>query len=217
MPLAFFVYMGTITAIKNTKGQGKRVNIYIDGKFLLALDVDIAVREKLKVNMELEPGRVPLLEKSQQLKRGMDAAVRYLGYRPRSESEIRERLSQRGFDAETVEAVAGKLKEQGLIDDSSFARFWMENRETFSPRSRYLTARELKKKGVADEVIDDAVNGIDDSESAYRTASTRAGRMTVADYNEFRERLGGYLRRRGFNWETIKKVIEKIWQERQEA
>jgi regulatory protein len=209
--------MGTITAIKNAKGQGKRVNIYIDGKFALALDVEIAVREKLKVNSELEPGRVPLLEKSQQLKRGMDAAVRYLGYRPRSESEIRERLSRRGFDAETVEAVAGKLIEQGLIDDSSFARFWKENREAFSPRSKYLTARELKKKGVADEVIDDAVSGIDDSESAYQTASVRAARMTFTDYSEFRNRLGGHLRRRGFSWEIIKKIIEKIWQERQEA
>ena len=126
-------------------------------------------------------------------------------------------MQRRGFEAEIIKSVIIKLKEQGLVDDSAFARFWTENRESFSPHSRYFTKRELKQKGVAEEIIDDAVSTIDDSEGAYRTAAARATRMHAADYEDFRSRLGGYLRRRGFSYETINKTITKIWQERESS
>jgi regulatory protein len=206
--------MGKITEIKNGKRDAKRVNIFVDGRFMLALDTEIAFKEKIWVDTELNPDRISELERSDRIKQGMDTAVRFLGYRPRSETEIKERLQRHGFEGDIVEIVISKLKEQGLVDDRAFARFWTENRESFSPHSQYFTRRELKQKGVAEEIIDETVSIIDDSESAYRTALTGARRINTAEYGDFRNRLGGYLRRRGFSYETINKTIERIWQEK---
>jgi len=148
------------------------------------------------------------------LQRCLEAAYRYLSYRPRSESEIRERLQRRGFDAETIGAAIGQLGEQNLLNDGDFAQFWKENRESFSPRSQWLTGLELKRKGVTNDVIEQVVAGMDDGENAYRAALQKARRGAPTDYQSFRRRLGDYLRRRGFNYEVIGHTVEKVWQER---
>ena len=146
--------------------------------------------------------------------RCLDAAFRYLDYRPRSEAELRGRLKRRGFDDEHVEAALARLREQGLVDDLAFAEFWKGNRESFRPRSRRLTALELRQKGVANDVINRVVADIDDEDSAYRAAQNRAHRLPDADYREFRHRLGEYLKRRGFGYRVIIRTVERLWQER---
>jgi regulatory protein len=146
--------------------------------------------------------------------RCLDAAFRYLDYRPRSEAELRGRLKRRGFDEESVAATLSSLREQGLVDDLAFAEFWKDNRESFRPRSRRLTALELRQKGVAEEVINRVVADIDDEDSAYRAAQGRARRMPDSDYREFRHRLGEYLKRRGFGYRVITHTVERLWQER---
>ena len=209
--------MGRITEIKTGKKGAKRVNIFVDGKFMLALDIEIAVKEKIMVDTEFNTERIPELERKDRIKQGLDTALRFLGYRPRSESEIRDRLQQRGYTGEIVDAIINKLKEQGLVDDTAFARFWIENRESFSPRSRYFTRRELRRKGVEEDIIEEVVSVIDDSQSAYRTALRGSRHINTVDYGDFRNRLGSYLQRRGFNYETINKTIENIWQEKKKG
>ncbi|MEK7354022.1 MAG: regulatory protein RecX [Chloroflexota bacterium] len=141
------------------------------------------------------------------------AATRYLGYRPRSEPELRDRLRRRGFSTESTEAVIAKLKRLKLVDDAAFAEFWKDNRESFSPRSKALTRLELKQKGLSDDIIDQAVATIDDEDSAYRAATSKARIIARSDYESFRRRLGGYLQRRGFNYGVIEHTIKRVWQE----
>ena len=145
----------------------------------------------------------------------MNAAIRYIGYRPRSESEVRQRLRQRGFEDDCVEKVVDGLKEQGLIDDTSFARFWKENRDDFSPRSRWLTRVELQRKGIDRELIEQVVGEVDDNDSAYRAALSKARHLSSSDYQLFRRRLGEHLKRRGFTYEVISNTIAKVWREQQ--
>lgn len=208
--------MGKITAIKDIRKQGKRVGIYVDGKFILSVNLETALQKKLKVDTELSSELIKELAEKDEIYRCREAAVRFLNYRPRSESELRKRLERRGFKGGVIDIVTGRLKEQGLIDDVSFAEFWTDNRESFSPRSRYLTRLELRKKGVSEDAIDRAVSSIDDSGSAYRVALSRTRRMSAADYTEFRRRLADYLRRRGFDYDVINRVVEKIWKEKGE-
>jgi regulatory protein len=148
-----------------------------------------------------------------QYQRCFNAAVQYLNYRPRSEPELKERLHRRGFNGDSIEAVITRLKEQGLVDDTAFAQFWKDNREYFSPRSQWLTRLELKKKGVAEDIIDKVVSTIDDEDSAYRAATKKAHSLPRADYPSFRRRLGEYLRRRGFSYGVINHTVDRLWQD----
>ncbi len=203
-----------ITDLRTGKGRDKRLNIFLDGRFAFSLGAEVAERENLQVGQELSSNQIESLTGSDEVQRCLEAAYRYLGYRPRSESEIRERMQRRGFAAETIDAVVIRLGEQALLDDEAFARFWKENRDSFRPRSRWLTGLELRRMGVGNSVIDQVVAGIDDEENAYRAALQKTRHGTPADYQSFRRRLGGYLRRRGFNCEVISHTLERIWQER---
>ena len=207
--------MKRITAIRTGRGRGKRVNMFLDDKFAFSLEAEVAVMEGLKVGQELSDSQIEALARSDHFHRCLNAAARYLSYRPRSESELRERLYRRGFGDDSVEAVIAKLKEQGLVDDIAFAQFWKDNRESFSPRSRWLTKLELRRKGVAEEIMDKVVNTVDDEDSAYRAALSKARSLPLSDYQDFRRRLGDYLRRRGFSYEVINHTVELMWQEQE--
>jgi len=205
--------MGKITALRPGKGRGKRINVFVDGKFAFSLEADVVAKEKLQVEQLLSTEQIAALNRVDYFHRCLNAAFHYLGYRPRSEAELRERLQRRGFDGDTQEAVIARLKEQGFVDDIAFARFWHDNRQSFSPRSQWLTKLELRRKGIADDIIDQVVNAIDDDDSAYQAALGKARSLTLSDYQSFRRRLGGYLRRRGFSYGVINNAVERMWQE----
>jgi regulatory protein len=205
--------MSKITELKAGKSREKRVNVYLDEKFAINMLTDVALKEGLKVGLEITESRLKALADADSRQRCYNAATRFLAYRPRSESEIRQRLLRHGFDETMIEKTLARLKEQGLADDAAFARFWIENRETFSPRSRRLAELELKRKGLSADIIEQATGEVDDGESAYRAAQSRMRRLTTSDYQTFRRRLWQYLGRRGFSYSVIKETTEKVWKE----
>ena len=205
--------MRKITALRVGRERRKRVNVSLDGRFAFSLEAEVAIKEGLQVGQELSTSQIEALARSDHYQRCLNATAHYLSYRPRSEFELRERLHQRGFDGDSVEAVLAKLKEQGLVDDTAFAQFWKDNRESFSPRSQWLTKLELRRKGVANNIIDQIADTIDDEDSAYRAALSKARSLPLSDYQSFRRRLGDYLKRRGFGYGVINHTIERLWSE----
>jgi regulatory protein len=205
--------MSKITKLTPGRSREKRVNVFLDGKFIFSLLTEVAIKEGLQVGQELSANQVELLTKSNQFHRGFSAAIRYLSYRPRSEAEVRQRLQRHGFNGDCIEKVIAKLKEQGLVDDTAFARAWKENRESFRPRSKQLTRLELQRKGLDSGIIDQIVSEVDNGDSAYRAAVSKARRLSASEFPDFRRRLGEYLRRRGFDYEVINHTVERVWKE----
>ena len=205
--------MSVITRLATARNRDKKINIYLDGKYTLSLPADVVIQEGLKTDQELSASRVKSLAAAERQRRCRNAAVLYLSHRPRSEFEVRQRLQRRGFEGDCIENVVTNLKEQGHIDDASFARFWKENRQDFNPRSRWLTSVELQRKGISRELIDQVVSEVDDNDNAYQAALNKARHLSSPDYQLFRRRLGEHLKRRGFNYEVINTTIARVWQE----
>ncbi len=205
--------MAKITALRFSRTYGERVRVSLEGAPDFSLQAEVVVHENLKVGQEIADDRIEVLKKRDLCERCYYAAAHYLSFRPRSETELKERLTKRGFDSSSIRTVISRLKDQGLLDDQAFARFWVDNRTRLGPRSRWLIGRELKQKGISSEAIDRAVDTLDDAEAAYNAAASRASRLAGADYESFRIRLGQYLRRRGFGYGVIKETTVRLWQE----
>ena len=148
------------------------------------------------------------------LEKGTSQALRFLSYRPRSESEVRRRLAGK-FPGQVTESVVQRLKELGLLNDASFAQEWARSRVAHRPRSAAAIRRELLGKGIDRDTAQAAVETLDDDESAYRAGQRAAASLADADYMTFRRRLQGYLYRRGFNGAAIRKAAERLWEERE--
>lgn len=143
-----------------------------------------------------------------------ERALNLLSYRPRSTDEVRRKLQESNkFSENAVEKALEKLERAGLLDDEAFARYWVENRERFSPRSARALRHELRQKGVSDRVVEDVVTSLDEEDAAYRAAQAKLSRYANAEEDEFRKKLGGYLSRRGFSYGTVRDVLDRIWNE----
>jgi regulatory protein len=209
--------MSRITALRATgrsRQNGKsKTKVFLDGQPALTLEIEAVVNQGLHVGQELSADDIEVLTREGHFYRCLNAATHFLSYRPRSEAELRKRLVQRGFQSDIIEAVIKRLKEQSLVDDVAFAQFWKENRDTFSPRSQWLTGLELRRKGVSEDIISTVVSDVDDDDSAYRAASSRARRLPLSDYQTFHRRLGDFLKRRGFGYGVITGTVHRLWQE----
>ncbi len=205
--------MAVITGLVASKGRPQKVKVYLDGKYAFSLEAAVALEARLHTRQELSQTKIDRLEHENRLRRALAAAGRLLSFRPRSEHELRQKLAQKGYDAATVAASLKYLKEHGLVDDAAFARYWAENRTTFSPRSGRLVQLELRQKGVTAEVAQEMSGAVDDEAAAYAAGSKRASRLEASDYEQFRRRLGEYLRRRGFGYDVINRSVKRLWQE----
>lgn len=135
-------------------------------------------------------------------------ASRYLSYRPRSESELRGLLAKRGFPSDEIDETVLRLKEKGLLNDLRFARLWKGSRLSLRPRSQRMIRLELEEKGVSQEIIDEATADIDDEDVAYGLALKRIQKSPQDE--KWKIHLYNFLKRRGFNHETITQTIRKI-------
>ena len=142
----------------------------------------------------------------------IDAALRFLSYRPRSEAEVRRRLSRR-FPPHMVDRAVGDLKKRGLLDDAAFARFWLGSRERHRPRGASAIRWELLRLGVPREVVDEALEGLDEENNAYQAAIKVLHRLARPDLVTFRKKLFPYLRRRGFGAYAINRTVQRLWSE----
>ena len=153
---------------------------------------------------------------AQQQAKARQEALRFLSYRNRSRAEVRRKLA-RHYPAGVVEQVIARLVEQRYLDDVSFAIEWRRQRERRRPRGQSLLRRELQGLGVDREVIQEALDGIDEAENAYRAASAIARRLAAidsgTDYGHFRRKVWDYLQRRGFDHSAIRSTVERHWSE----
>jgi regulatory protein len=201
-----------ITALKAQKRNPNRINVYLDGEYAFGLARIVAAW--LTIGQVLSEEDIERLKQQDTLEVAYQRALRFLSYRPRSEAEMRRKLNEQGFEAAAVDVAVQRLKDNHFIGDEKFAQDWVENRSTFRPRSKRRLALELRQKGVAEEEIQKALAETEDEDSlAYQTAIAHVRRLTSADWETFRKRLGAFLARRGFSYGTIAPVLRRVWEE----
>jgi len=205
--------MPTITAIEKQKRR-QRANVRLDGDDVLSLRLDLVQMARLAVGVELPHERRQELEAEDQRLGAIEAALRLLAMGPRSEHDLRERLTRRrGFRLAAVDHAVQRMRELGYLNDAAFARFWVESRQASTPRSKRALAFELSRKGVGREQLDAALDGVSDAEAAYEAARRRLRALRGLDRQTFERRLGAFLNSRGFGYGIARATIERCWTE----
>ena len=202
----------TITAITAQKRDKKRVNIFFDGEF--AFGISRIVAAWLQVGQNLTDEQISKLISEDQDEAAYQRAIKLITYRDRSIAEIRQSLHQKQIPEEIIENVINRLGENGLLDDKRFANLWIENRNEFRPRSHRMLALELRKKGISEDIISQVLeNTTADEELAHKAAQKQIRRYMTLEWQDFRRKLGSFLARRGFSYETVDLTVHQIWAE----
>src|SRR5690625_5109625 len=149
-----------------------------------------------------------------ELGRAQARAVRLLTMRSRSEAELKQRLAQAGFDENIVDETVAWCRRIGYVDDARFAAEWVEYRMLHSPSGRRRLVQELRQKGVADNIIEAALDEWLPPETerqlCLEAAQGRFRRLTQLAPDVRRRRLSAFLQRRGFGYDDIRYALSKV-------
>lgn len=144
----------------------------------------------------------------------LTSAYRFLARRPRSEKEVRDNLIKKRATPEIIEVIIESLKKQRFLNDTEFARWWIRQRRTFSQRGKHLLRLELIQKGINKDIIETVLSEsveeeASDLEQARQLLSKKIKKYQGVEKEEIYRKLGGFLARKGFSWDTIKRVIDE--------
>ena len=212
-------HVSTITAIEPQKKRGSRRSIFVDGEFVAGVHEDVVAALNLGVGQTLDRSRLVELVRAETARKARGSALRLINYRDRSISEIRKRLSANEFPEDIVDEVVDQLSRAGLVDDRKFSRDWVKSRTTGKPMGKARLAWELRSKGVEPRVVEEALEDLDEDAEYELALSVVAAKMYKADREDptLKDRLSSFLRRRGFGWDVITRVIENTCPESQDS
>jgi regulatory protein len=145
-------------------------------------------------------------------------AYHYLEYAARTRSEIATRLAKAGFDAEVATQIVEDFAAKGWLDDAAFAQAWIEDRADRKKYGKRRLALELQRKGVDEESLQAALEGVleeEELERAFALAERRWDAEETAEWDSQtraaeKRKLTDFLFRRGFSWATIKQVFARL-------
>ena len=201
-----------ITALEVQKRNKERVNVFLDDTYAFSLSLIEAAT--LHKGQALSEAEIQALQDESAVVKAVDSAARFLANRPRSAREVRRNLERKDVPPPIIEAAIERLSTMGYLDDVAFARYWVDNRNMFNPRGPRALRYELRQKGVAEDVIETVLgDGLDVVEMAYEAASSRVRRLQGSTQQDFRNKIGSYLQRRGFTFGTIQTAISRLIEE----
>ncbi len=205
-----------IVSIEKTR-SGSKFKIRCDEGGELVLSKEVIVDYGLRRGDDISDAAFLKIRDSQLYHDTYVAATRLLNYRMRTRHELVRRLRQKKLEPEIIDRVVDKLSSLGLIDDSRFAEAFIAEKISSKPVGRRELERKLHEKGVSRETAQNALSTIGDEkiqvELALKAAASKLRSLRRFDTEKRKDKLTAFLAGRGFDWDTIKKVIRETFPE----
>ena len=205
--------MDTITAIEPQKRRENRRSVFVNGQFVAGVDREVVLALGLRVGQQVNEDRLSEMLRAENVQRARQVALNLLSYRQRSADELTRRMVLKGYPEDVVEEALTALARADLVNDERFSKDWVANRLQYKPMGKVRMAWELRQKGVAQELVERAVEDVD-SETEYQLAlglaQRKIDRIGADASDEERRRMASFLRRRGFGWDVTNRVIDEV-------
>ncbi len=206
--------MPTITRITEQRRQRKRRNVFLDGHFAFGCHLNVVARFRLREGLSISDQQVQAIKYGEVKQECFDTALRLLTLRLHSVAQVRRKLARKQWGEDVIEATIEELVRLGYLDDERFARTQAMaalHHKQHGPRRAML---ELLKAGVnrdaASRAIEDVYGSTDNIAVARELARKRSDRLRKLEPTVARRRLAGLLQRRGFEYGTIREIIEQM-------
>ena len=206
--------MPIVTKIVPQKRRENRRNVFVDGRFAFGLSDNVVARFRLREGMNLSEALVREIAEGEVRQECLDCGLKYLGSRLHSRAELRRKLMRREFGEAIVEGVLDQLARLGYLDDARFAKTKAMAAAEHKHHGRRRAFVELLKAGVkkdvAEAALEDVYSQADSLGVARELARKKLASLKRLEPVVARRRLAGMLMRRGFDYETVRPVIDEV-------
>jgi regulatory protein len=136
--------------------------------------------------------------------------LKFATLRPRSEKELQGWLKRKKVHQSLHKDLFNRLKHLDLINDLEFAKWWVEQRLAFRPKSQRIMNYELRIKGIKPDIIKQVLGEteIDEEKIARELLEKKAYKWKGIEPRLARQKMAQYLAGKGFNWDIIEKVVK---------
>ena len=201
--------MQVITKIETQKNKS-RVNIFVDDSFFCGLNKETAILFGLKENKQIDEHKLKEAIFESEIKSAFQKSLDYLGRRMYTKKELSDRLFKKGYEKEIIEKAIEKLEDYHYVDDSLFAKQFVQTNQKISKR---ILQGKLLQKGVSADEISEIIESRTD-EDEYNLCMEQARKYlkskTVSDLKDV-QKFQACLARKGFDFDTIKKVSREVF------
>jgi regulatory protein len=202
-----------ITKITQQKRDKERYNIFLDEKYAFSVHESVLVKFELTKGMSLEDWSVDEMVYEDEIRKAFNRALHYLGFRMRSEFEVKQKLLEVGYgEAIVLEAIV-KLRNLGFLNDETFSEALLETQKRSSSRGPRAIQQELQKKGIGKELQEQVLDSYTEEEQvdiARKLAEKEASKKRSQSPSQTKQRIHNVLLRKGYSYEIIKQALENI-------
>lgn len=200
-----------ITAITQQLHHPQRYSVFIDGNFAFGLPMQDIAFFKLKEGEEIAQSKYDFIKNELIYVKAQDTALYYIGYKMRTEKEVRTKLIEKEFTEDIIERVINFLIEYHYVDDEKYCESYIKQRLRCNPKGSYVLKMELKQKGIKESIICKKLEqaNIDEFGDAVKLLEKKCFYLEEIDEKE-KKRLIAFLQRRGYSYDIIKESFEYV-------
>lgn len=198
--------MNEITAITPQSKDKRRCNIFIDGKFCCGLTLETAVKNRLKVGQVITLSALSKMQLESEKNVALDKALTHVSATRKTEKQLRDFLSQKGYLPAVIAYVLEKMKDYNFVNDVEYAEAYVEY--SAKKKGKKSIALDLRKRGIHVDKIDEALSGLDE-QTQIETATgilQKYMRGKTVD-RETLSKAFRYLMGKGFEYDVIKSAL----------
>ena len=143
-------------------------------------------------------------------------ALNLLSARPYSTQALHRKLIQKEYPAADADDAVRRLVDAGLLDDAKYAEQYARSKILSTGASKRRLQQDLYRKGIKPDMATNAITQvIDDEEIDTAAVVERVARKKLAQLGDLeplvlRRRLFGFLARRGYDVDEIKRVVGQL-------
>lgn len=199
--------MAEITGITPQVKDKTRCNIEVDGRFFCGMKLETVMEHRLKVGAVVSEEELSRLQLESEKLTALDKALSFITASMKTEKDVRAYLKKKGYLSDVTDYVVEKMRSYGYLDDAAYARAYIEH--AGKKKGARLIAMELKRKGVPDEAVEEALSTFEGEEESAREVLKKYLRGKTIDkatlMKAYRHLMG-----KGYSYETVKSALEAL-------
>lgn len=199
--------MSEITGISPQKHDKLRCNIEVDGVFFCGMTLETVMKNRLKTGSAVTAEELSRMQLESEKATAFDKALSHISVTMKTEYEIRAFLKRKGYLQDVSDYVVEKMKSYGFIDDSLYAQRYCES--VSKKKGGRLIALELKRKGIGEEAVQNAVSGISDETESAKRILEKYLRGKELD-RAVLQKAYRYLLSKGYEYDTARAALESL-------
>ena len=210
MVLCKYQIMSKITDITPQKNNKSRVNIYIDGEFACGMESIIALENRLKVGTQISLEELRELSRQSDIESAFTKAVKLLSRALKTQQELKNYLTNKGYSLDVIDIVIGKLKSYNYINDTEYATAYINEKKTKNGKKKIYI--ELRQKGVSDKILEKVLKTITKEQEiqTIKRLTEKYIKGKTLDI-KLKKNLANYLYSRGFEWGDYIDIINDLF------